>query len=75
MSAMGGMSAAGALLRPTTYLEELCEMGHLSDSLLTGYVMRLRSAQPLTRNQVKTALVHLRRYVQSQGGEGRSVTT
>lgn len=61
MCAMGGISSAGALLRPTTYLEELCEMGHLHDTLLTGYLVRVKSMQPLTRAQVQKALIHLRR--------------
>ena len=71
MCAMEGLEGAGALLRPCTYLEELCEKGHLSDSLLTSYVLRLRSTQTLTRTQVMNALIHLRRCVlKAMGGVG-----
>lgn len=61
MCAMGGGSSGGALVRPASYLEELCEMGHLNDTLLCGYLVRVRSMQPLTPSQVHKALVHLRR--------------
>lgn len=61
MCAMGGLSSGGALLRPTTYLEELCEMGHLNDTLLTGYLVRVKSVQQLTSPQIHKALQHLRR--------------
>lgn len=61
MCAMGGSSSGGALVRPATYLEELCEMGHLNDTLLAGYLVRLKSMQQLSRAQVEKALVHLQR--------------
>lgn len=61
MCAMGGMSSGGAFLRPTTYLEELCEMGHLNDTLLTGYLVRIKSVQAITQPQIRKALEHLRR--------------
>ena len=61
MCAMGGGGSGGALVRPATYLEEMCEMGHLNDTLLCGYLVRVKSMQALTLPQVQKALVHLRR--------------
>ncbi|KAK8395969.1 hypothetical protein O3P69_005216 [Scylla paramamosain] len=53
----------GPKIRQPTFLEELCEMGHVFDTMLTGYALRLRTPQRITREQMLKAMFHLRRQV------------
>lgn len=76
MCAMGGYGAQelpdGPKIRQPTFLEELCEMGHIFDTMLTGYALRLRTPHRITREEMLKAMLHLRRYGGAGvGGTGR----